>query len=978
MSDQSFVASSPQFWWGDQSTSQENTEVMPHKSIRWSDTWDHATEEFPAFGVDSQTTDESPDVIALDGSLNRATSSVVRSESLGEYLAISPCSSEDTTVSDNGTSASGDSSPIHSGGGSPPMESGWETSSHSLQSTSAPSAANITPPEILFQIFATLSPRDFDNARHTCSQWMRASLNEPLLKAMLKRAGWWDAWQRDCQTARPAFGGAESLVWRLSKRFSTECVLSGRKVNVEKTGFLPAGVVDFSQLSRESLPKESPGYSRNIFTGPSPRLMAALRDPAFSRSVKFSVSSCGHYVLVATGCMIYVYHLRNRKPGDSQPNRLSASRQPEEIIRDDDLDILPISSIGCPYEVLSATIDTSTPKFVIAALLRGRIGMICDIKGAPIHPFTDQTSSLLRKASHSTGHLDAEHEQTLNEFRDAIASSATIAEPTTPTGRPPISARTVSTRRTMNRLTRATRKYYHDLCSAEDPPRSVSICPGRRCVAFGCGSGIELHWVDEKTQEDTRKLFPMSQPAEVLHFLPSRSEIDETSKLRLISSLAGPGASGCQCHRSANGEDVACQFHLSTGVNSFTHWTPRKNGRLSLVRATHCHHYRAMPINDGLHIVFIEPVSGLLCIGSDAPIGGPTNLTRALICVPPFGNNLTDGWKEERVPTVFAVGSDLSWGLRIVAAYQDRIVLYTVPVDVFNVLRRERERQGENVMGDSDLARDWFLDNERNSQRRGSLAQNQNGDWEFLLRVSYRPTAMMWPLKIYGKEIGRLERAVEFSIQTSHGGVRVWAFGASGEARIFDIDTCTSASRSAMDTGVKSLTMDSDGNIGLAALVDRSESGLLSPLPIRATRKRKQLSQPAPFDRNMFSMAPPPPPLPSTQSAAHSSSPNSSSSRVVSHVPGTTRSESNNKRRQSFAACIMDLKIPELGAREGRWMDPGRTSTATTTTTTSGGTDSVEFDDVASYDPHDLRKVLWSTSSANLSPLRGSPVSRWH
>ncbi|KAL1963504.1 hypothetical protein VTN77DRAFT_8085 [Rasamsonia byssochlamydoides] len=974
---------------------------MPEKFLHWSDPWQKAESDFP-FAVETQAMGETPDIIALDSSLGQ-DSQTHQSDTVNECLAPSP-SSDETASSENGTSAGG-FSPVHLAGESP-MESVWPMSPDggkelgsskctlsSVESTPSqprpapsipravakrllrllprsthlslrltckawrravdqvapltPPAANVTPPEILFQIFSMLSPRDFDNARRTCSQWLRASLHKELLESMLKRAGWWDAWQRDCQLARPATGDEESLVWRLSKRFSTECLLSGRKNNVERSGFLATGVVDFSKLARESLPKESPGYAHSVLNGPShtPRITAALRDPAFSRSLKFSVSSCGHYVLVATGCMIYVYHLRNRRRGDSQPHRL-LNKAPEEIVSDDDLDIVPISSIGCPYEVLSATIDTSTPRFVIAALLRGRVGMICDIKGAPVYSPADPPSHLMKK---SVGQPDVEDDKTLNELREAIASSATLAEAgPRGAGRPALSSRSVSSRRKMNRLTGTPRKYYHDLCSAEDPPRSVSICPGRRCVAFGCGSGIELHWVDEKTKEDSRKLFPMSQPAEVLHFLPQRSEIDEATKLRLISSLAGPGASACQCYRSANGEDAApCQFHLSTGVNSFTHWTPRKNGRLSLVKATHCHHYRAMPINDGMHILFIEPFTGLLCIGSDAPIGGPTSLTRALVCVPPFGSNLADGWKEERVPTVFAAGSDLSWGLRIVAAYQDRIVLYSVPLDVFNVIRREHELQGDGVMGDSDLARDWFLEMERDIQtrRRGSLAQNQNGDWEFLLRFSYRPTAMMWPLKIYGKEIGKMERVVAFSIQTSHGGVRVWAFGASGEARIFDIDTCTSRARPAVDIPVKSLTIGSDGSIASAMLVDRVESGLLSPLPVRATRKRKQLSQPASFDRKMFALS---------SSSGSSGSSGGSENGASASSPDGSATSSNKKRRPSFAACIVDLKIPELGAREGRWMETGNTDAG------------FEFHDIASYDPHDLRTALWATSTPGL------------
>lgn len=838
MSESPQTAPTAPLWWAE-SGSQTS---LPQKPLHWSHDWDPSTEPFPDFVTEPQSGEGMSDVIALSASDQRSTIPSFHSKDhhLREYLSSSPCISEDTAPSDNGISSPGSSSPLLSGSGSPSSEAGWQ--SHSAAVDSCPKrmpAANRTPPEILYQIYAMLSPRDFDNARRTCSQWMRSSLHQALLENMLKRAGWWDAWGRDCQTYRPVDGVEQSLVWRLSKRFSTECVLSGRKSNVEKTGFLPTGIVDFGQLSRESLPKESPGLSRDMFTGSAPRLTAALRDPAFSRSIKFSISTCGHYVLVATGCMIYVYYLGNLKPGHSLPPHLYDITAAEAILGDSDLDILPVSSIGCPYEVLSATIDTSTPKFVIAALLRGRVGMICDIRGVPVYSPIDQTSAFLREPSSIREDFPAEDAEVLNEFREAIASSAVIEPVATPDGRPPMAARAVSTRRTMNRLTRAPRKYFHDICSPEDPPRSVSICPGRRCVAFGCGSGIELHWVDENTQEDSKKLFPLSQPAEVLHFLPSRVEIDEDSKLRLISSLAGPGASGCQCYRAANGEDVVCQFHLSSRVNSFTHWTPQKNGRLSLVKATHCHHYRAMPVNDGLHILFIEPVTGLLCIGSDAPVGGPTNLTRAMICVPPSDNGL--GSTEERIPTVFAVGSDLSRGLRIVAAYQDRIVLYTVPVDVYNVLRRERQLQGDNVIGDSDLARDWFLDNERNSNRRGSLAQNQNGDWEFLLRASYRPTAMLWPLKIYGKEIGRMDKVVDFSVQTSHGGVRVWAFGATGEAQIFDIDTHTTKTRPAIDIAVKSLIVASDGSIGSASMVDRADSRLLSPLPVRRTTRKRNV-----------------------------------------------------------------------------------------------------------------------------------------
>lgn len=680
-------------------------------------------------------------------------------------------------------------------------------------------AGNIVPPEILLQIFYMLNPRDFNNARRICSQWMRVSLDHNLLESMLKRAGWWDAWQRDCQMHHPS--PAESLVWRMSKRFSTECLLSGRKTNVERPGFLTTGVVDFSKLS----PQHPVQSARATATPEEPSVFGSDVDA----SSRFNVSMCGNYVLVTSGCMIHVYRLLTKKAG------LSESLWSSPDLPDKDIDL--VARISCPDRVVSATIDTSAPRFVVAALLRGRVGMVCDV--------TAETSD----------HPD----------------------------------------------NNASRHYYHDVCSLEDPPRSVSICPRRRCVAFGGGTGIELRWVDEAPKQDCRKHFPMTQPSEILHFLPNRSDTPE--ELRLISSLAGPGGKAlCQCAMNTEAQP-ACPQHLEADVHSLASLDPSNRRNLSLVRATHCHHYRAIPINDGLHILFIEPQTGFLCIGSDAPLGGPTNLTRALVCAPPFGKPPAAAANSDKeaamvVPTVFAAGSDLSWGLRVVAAYQDRLVLYSVPLDVFNVIRKERERQGDTVMGDSDLARDWFLDGERSRKRRGSLVPNQNGDWEFLLSVSYRPTAMMWPLKIYGKEIGRVDNIVELALQSSYGGARVWAFGASGETAIIDVDTFTSTAQQPTDVPCRSLSVDTDGSIEAAEVVGRSEPG-----------SRPRLKR-APTSTDF--------------KGQHSTLSDSVEDHANNGPPGkispVTAEEALSRRRPSYAACIVGLNIPELGAREGSWV----------------------------------------------------------
>lgn len=328
----------------------------------------------------------------------------------------------------------------------------------------------------------------------------------------------------------------------------------------------------------------------------------------------------------------------------------------------------------------------------------------------------------------------------------------------------------------------------------------------------------------------------MTQPSEILHFLPNRPDTPE--ELRLISSLAGP--TGRACYDGPQ--------HPEADVHSLASLDPSNSQSFSIVRAAHCHHYRAIPVNDGLHILFVDPRTGLFCVGSDAPLAGPANLTRALVCAPPVD---TDNNKAT-IPTVFAAGSDLSWGLRIVAAYQDRLILYSVPLGVFNVIRKERERQGDTVMGDSDLARDWFLDSVRFShsphrKRRSSLVPNQNGDWEFLLSVSYRPTAMMWPLKIYGKEIGRVQNVVDLALLSSYGGARVWAFEATGETSIIDVDTFTFSAQGPADVPCKSLSVDTDGSVEITHLISREKRGLNS-LEHASDFKGQHSSLPDPVD----------------------------------------------------------------------------------------------------------------------------------
>ncbi|KAL3476787.1 hypothetical protein BJX99DRAFT_246629 [Aspergillus californicus] len=654
------------------------------------------------------------------------------------------------------------------------------------------STANTVPPEVLTQVFHLLSPRDFDNARRTCSQWMRASLDVRLLESMLKRAGWWER----------------------------------RKMNVEKSGFLTTSVVDFSQLSRER-------------ASDSRQLSSSSEDDDIPAASSFHVSNCGTHLLVVSGCTIQAYHLLDKRSGSSVP---TSERDLEHS------DISRVACITCPAEVLSATIDMNTSKLTVAALMHNRLGMICDL--VPVH-WRD------------------EHPSTEIVYDKDSSTSACWGQPSS-----------------VYSMKMASRHFFYDVCSPQDPPHTLSICPGHRSVAFGCDSGIELRWVNEPTNKGHRKYFPMSQPSEILHFMPHQP--DTPLEFRLISSLAGPGVEGCGCQNWPASElSSSCCFHtMENDVQTFSRRESEHQNRMRLVRTTRCHHYRAVPVNDGVHVLFVEPQSGFLCIGSDAPIDGPTSLMRALVCVPPFRNDTSD---DAPLPTAFAAGTNLNWGLRVVAAYGDRLVFYSVPLDVFKVIKKERERQGAGVMADSDLARDFFVNHSRGHAGRGSSAQNQNGDWEFLLSISYRPTAMMWPFKIYGKEIGRVNNVVELALQSSHGGARIWAFGASGETSIIDVDTFTSASQQASDIPCKSFTIGADGRIASAQLVKRAEHSFVSP---DAPRKQKTLSRAEFTSRYML---------------RHQRGP-----ATLRGWDAVNNPFSNSGRRPSFAARIVDVKIPEL------------------------------------------------------------------
>ncbi|CAG5183619.1 uncharacterized protein ALTATR162_LOCUS10671 [Alternaria atra] len=224
--------------------------------------------------------------------------------------------------------------------------------------------------------------------------------------------------------------------------------------------------------------------------------------------------------------------------------------------------------------------------------------------------------------------------------------------------------------------------------------------------------------------------FPLTAPSDHLYFLSPRPGFESAKKLRLISSAAHPEDRPA-ISRKLFGRPTMSAFWGSFGFESTSH----RPGSPS------CDHYRAIPLSDGYHILFIDPSTGLLKLSCDAPLGGPTNLLRKITLVPP---------EQNMVPRLYSAAADLSQGVRIVVTYGDSLVLYSIPPDVIQLSQMEQN------------AKCWDAYNASTNP----TLRRQRDHW-----LNYS----IWPLAIRGTEVGRLAGVCELAIQTQPE-ILVWAF----------------------------------------------------------------------------------------------------------------------------------------------------------------------------------------------------------
>ena len=444
----------------------------------------------------------------------------------------------------------------------------WSVAISDVRPLHMPPVASL-PAEILENIYKRLDPVDFNAARHTCRAWMIASLDVKLLNVMLKRGGWWRAAQSDMELQEcdgQISPDNVNLEWLLSGRLATECSLrpdwtgnglfrspcgSSDGVYTPTVGLVRTSHTDFSELSN--------GY-------------ASMSGGEIGAGLHFTASICNKFLLVTEGCVIYIYSLRANSLHTHEPGG----------------HLSPVTTIICPHRVLAVSMDTSSSRFAVAALLEGRLGLVCDLhQGSstsklPLGPralsdtLRDEKSPAYRPhrsndyilteatSPHLYGNTTPEDLDRRAMYPSDRAMARTLAEATIPEVH---GARPVGTSWTLDDLcltpvspipqtlptfTNASyipiengpRSIYRNLCSAEDPPRSVAICPQRRCVAFGCAAGIELHWIDALTGQDLNRWFPLTAPSDFLYFLPPRPGVDSAKKLRLISSACDPREEG--------------------------------------------------------------------------------------------------------------------------------------------------------------------------------------------------------------------------------------------------------------------------------------------------------------------------------------------------------------------------------------------------------------------------------------------------
>jgi hypothetical protein len=347
-------------------------------------------------------------------------------------------------------------------------------------------------------------------------------LDKSLLLMMLKRGGWVGSVDHRSPAELPGSAANKmSEEWWLSKCLSRECSLGPH--------WRGDGLPRYDRASGRAGDRLSPGKDRRRGARSTSLEMTSVTD--FSEivsnyadvedvpgsSVHFTVSVCGRYVLVAEGCLVYIYRLSGRE------SRVGSGGEGTFLGGS----LRPVTSVFCPRRVLAVSMDTSCERYAVAALLDGRVGMVCDIggriqsssvgggpgpplaQGAAIYPGSStvvlpqqlDSTHFQRIAEDRFPFPGEELEEISNELEEssrvwaAAGSSGIDNEGLARLGTSGNTSHILSEHVEANGLPimavvggipveTGPSAVYRNVCSTDDPPVSVAICPQRKCVGM--------------------------------------------------------------------------------------------------------------------------------------------------------------------------------------------------------------------------------------------------------------------------------------------------------------------------------------------------------------------------------------------------------------------------------------------------------------------------------------------------------------
>ena len=615
----------------------------------------------------------------------------------------------------------------------------WSSAISQVRPLITPAAYRL-PTEILQQIYSHLAPIDFDSARHTCRSWMMASLDSKLSKRMLKHGGWLGAAAADEAMIERSPRMAITNEWPLSKRLATECQL----VSTWTGSGLPRRGISVDGWQQLSASNNYPALALAVEVDFSQLTQSS------DALINFTPSVCGQYVLVVDDCTIHVFSLA----GQMRRFHVDGAKAVEVI-----------TSLVCHQTVLAVSMDTSYGRFAVAALLKDRTGLVCELQNirprqieSPSQmPLTSRRNSL-RWDLESSGdemEIDEPRPNSSLAFYNRKGEMCPWAKGETISDTP--ERYDVTPPETSIPVEKGPRSIYRNVCSAEDPPRSIAICPQRQCVAFGCSGGIELHWTDPLTGENRDRWFPLANSSDYLYFIPPRAGIDSVKRLRLASSVAHPSEQLGLLSRYAPQMLESRQDEMVWECTSNMAFDRSEEARTD----DKPDHYRAIPLSDGYHILFTDPATNQVCLGCERPDreAHESKFVKRVV----LRTLREEGSNTTALPTCYAAAAELSWGVRVVVGYENgSLWFFSIPRDTFLASRSEGK----------DCQLDWLDEYDTYEDKNGVTQANEDAS-----------TMIAWPFQIRGVEVAHVKDLEEVCIDASNGTIEVWAFSTDGFAR---------------------------------------------------------------------------------------------------------------------------------------------------------------------------------------------------